>query len=146
MTTEHVLGLLRRKLDETDLEVSDWTDEELLLQLRDAVEELGIRGIATFADMSVGTDIDADVYGFNPEPTTHEGHMLAYKAAAMLLKADYQSKVKRGALGMSWRSGLEESSTINQEKAWNGAIKDMERALEELIIHALTDNAGFRAQ
>jgi len=146
MTTEQVLGLLRRKLDEVDLELSDWTDEELLLQLRDAAEELGVRSVAAFSTMTVITNVDDGELGFSPEPTTAEGHMLAYMAAAQLLRADYQSKVKRGAIGLSWRSGLEEASTINIEKAWKAAIADMETSLEELIIHSLGSRTGFRAQ
>lgn len=143
-----ILALLRRKISETDLETSDWTDEELLQAMGDAVEELGLRGVARFAAMTVDSDQTSGTYGITPEPTTEEGHILAYMTAAHMLSQDYSDKVKRGALAVSWRSGLEEASTISAEKAWRLVIADFADTLDQLIaIHrANAKSSGFRAQ
>lgn len=143
-----ILALLRRKINEADLEVSDWTDEELLLACTDAVEELGLRGVARFDALTVDSDQTSTTYGITPEPTTEEGHILGYMVAAHMLSQEYADKVKRGALAVSWRSGLEEASTISAEKAWRLVISDFAAKVDELIAiwRANNKTSGFRAQ
>lgn len=146
MTHEKTLKLLRMIINQTDLETSDWTDEELTAAMEFAAAELGMRRIARFSTITINSEIDSGAYGIVPELTVEEGVLLANKTAIAMLKQDYSDKLNRGAIGMSWRSGLEEASTISAEKAWQNAIVSLERNLLELIAIHLAPNAGFRSQ
>lgn len=146
MTFDRVLTLFRRKISETDLEISNLTDEELLEYIRDAAEELALRKVAGMDGLTVDPDQGSSTYGITPEPTTEQGHMLALKAAILLLREVYIGKVNRGELGMSWKSGLEEESTIGSEKAWRDTVRNHEQSLEELLLIKRAPITGTRPQ
>lgn len=146
MTFDRVLELFRRKISETDLELSNLTDEELLEYIRDAAEELALRKVIGMDTLVVDPDQGSATYGITPEPTTEQGHMLALKATSLLLREQYIGKVNRGELGHSWKSGLEEESTIGAEKAWKEAIKYHEQSLEELLLIKRAPITGTRPQ
>lgn len=146
MIYEEIIGLLRRKINETDLEISDLTDEELLLVLKDAAGELGARRLGVFNNdaITVITDQTDPNYGISPELSVPEGHILATKAALMILQGEYNDRISRGVLGISWRSGLEEMSTIAASGSWKIIISGLESRLEELILIHRSKTAGTR--
>lgn len=142
MDRARLLGLLRRKIDETDLPTSDRTDEELLEYIKDAAEELGLRRVSGMTSFTIVSDAASAGYGISPNPTTEQGHMLATLAALELLRDEYRGKLNRGELGVNWKSGLESESTIAAEKAWREQFDDLESWLEHLII---MHNSGSHA-
>jgi hypothetical protein len=143
MTTERVLALLRRKLAESNLAVSPYEDYELLSHMTDAQEELGLRKSAQGVELLVIDPADGSI---TPEPTTEQGHVLALKTASNLLHQEYSGRVMRGELGVSWRSGLEEMSTISSEKAWRQAVQRLDETLEELLLIKNSPQTGTRPQ
>ncbi len=146
MITPRVLRMLRRLLAESDLVLSNLTDEEMLEFVLDAEEQLTLRDIPSWQTFTIGTDNAAVGYGISPEPTTQEGHMMALQAAIMMLDGAYRGRLFKGELGVSWRSGLESASTISAEKAYREALKGLELQLERLILLARASTAGVRAQ
>lgn len=146
MDTTRLLGLLRRKLNETELSVSTYTDAELLEYVRDAVEVLALRKISGLSDLTVDPDPLSVSYGISPIPTTEEGHMLSLLAALEILRETYRGKLNRGEIGLNWKSGLEEESTISAEKAWRDVIRDFESQLDLLIIMNKSGSHATRPQ
>lgn len=142
MISISVLQLIRRYIGETDLVTTGFSDSELLEYVREAQELLELRGVPTIKGISV----DPTRETITPEPTAYQGHVLALKAAVLTLTDTYNGKISRGELGMSWKSGLEEESTINAQGAWNRSISDLATELEELIIIKRAPTTGTRAQ
>lgn len=146
MIIADILTLFRRKLNETLVELDDRTDEELMLALSDAALELSARKISVFQTVTIGTDSSLSGYGFVPELTIAEAFLVIYKAMSNLFTLDYNDKISRGSLGFSWKSGLEEMSTINADKSWRGIISGFNTTLEELILIYRSQAAGTRTQ
>jgi len=147
MTTEGVLLVLRRLIDEVDESLSDYTDPELLAALSDARDALEVQGITGFAALAVGTDVtDDETYGIVPEPSVQQAVILAYRAAVALLRQVYNAKVRRGELGGSWTSGLEGESTINTQRAYKEAVDDLERQADGFVAILMALRTGTRPQ
>jgi hypothetical protein len=146
MLSLDVLRLMRRLLDETDQVLSNLTDQELYLAVRDARDLLEVQGIRILSDYAVGTDQASAGYGIVPEPTLEIGTLLAYDAASQLLRQEYRAKLRRGELGVSWSSGLESESTISAEKAYSTAIETLEGTAEGLKLRLRAPFAGTRVQ
>lgn len=146
MLTERVLTLLRRKLSESDLAISNLTDSEILEFMGDALEELSLRGVAGMSALAIGTQVDEPGYGIVPEPTTEQAHMLALKTSSIILRNEYMRRLLTGEIGSSWRSGLESESTINTDASFKKAIKEFEATLEELLLIKRAPTTGTRPQ
>jgi hypothetical protein len=147
MTTQQVLALLRRKLNEVDTSTSGYTDEELLAAVSDVRDAMEAQNLVGFADLSVGYEQEVpETYGISPEPTLPQGRVLALGAAVELLTALYIDKVKRGELGGSWTSGLESESTINVQKAFADSIRDLEREFDAQILIIRAPTSATRPQ
>lgn len=147
MTTDQVLDMARRLMAEVDLTASTVTDEEILEAVYDARDIFELQRLTDFADLVVGTDQgEPTTYGIIPDPTLEQGALLAHKAAVDLLRATYLGRVSRGELGTSWTSGLEGESTIQAQKAYKGAIDDIEAQLIGLILVKRSPTAGYRIQ
>ena len=142
MDVTRVLQVTRRYLDQSDLLLSTYTDSELLEYIRDGQELMSVREFPTIA----GLTVDPTTLTITPEPSLDQGHVLALKAAVLALTDTYNGKLSRGELGLSWKSGLEEESTINSEKAWKQSISDLAKELEELIIIKRAPTTGTRPQ
>lgn len=146
MTTEQVLKVLRRHLNEVDPVVSELTDEELLEALSDARDILELRKVTGVDELAVGSELGDPDYGILPEPTIEQGHMLALQAAANLLEQKYRSRLFQGELGVSWQSGLESESTISAEKAYRDALQSLRDQLTELILIKRAPTSATRPQ
>lgn len=146
MTLADVLGLLRRMIDETDLTVSNTTDQELILDLKDAAETLSLRMISGMSSYSFVSDVLSASYGITPAPTTEHAHMLCRLAALNILRDQFRGKLNRGELGINWKSGQEEESTISAAKEWQTVLEDMENELELLITFNKSGSHGLRVQ
>lgn len=144
---DRLLGILRRKISESDLMLSDYTNDELLEYIRDAVDKLSLRRITGMDQIVVVTDTNLSGYGITPTTiTVEQGHMLACQAALDVLQETYRGKINRGELGVAWKSALEEESSISAEKAWDRAIATVAQELEHLIILHKSDSHATRPQ
>lgn len=146
MTLDRVLKLLRQQINETDLPVSDVTDSELLEYLQAAIEMLSLRKIASMSSYVVVTDPNTSGYGITPVLTTEHAHMVCRAAALDILREQFRGKLNRGELGINWKSGLEEESTITAAKEWKAVIQDLENELTLLITLNQSGAHGVRAQ
>ena len=142
MNTTRVLETTRRWIAQTDLTTSDYTDSELLEYMRDAKELMELRKVTGIETLT----IDPTLETITPDPTTEQGHMLALKTAYLILDDEYRSKLFTGSLGMSWRSGLEQESTITAEKAWRQILDNLHGELEILVLVMRAPTNGTRPQ
>lgn len=145
-TTANALRLLRRKVADVDAAAQRRTDPELLDALADAAFALAARGHATFAAVTVQPNINLPGYGLAPDLVTADVAILVTRAAADLLQGLYAERLDRGELGISWRSGLEEESTIQAEKAYRGCIAALEAELDQLLLIRNAPTAATRPQ
>lgn len=146
MTTDQWLRLLRRRIAEVDVSASDYDDAELLDEAYDARDYLELKNVPTFTDLAVDLVTTSPTYGITPDATIAQGHMMAIRAAHQILLRTYTQRLSRGEIGTSWRSGLEEESSINAEKAYRQMVDKLAAELEELIMIAKADTAGDRMQ
>ncbi len=133
MNTEQWLNMLRRKLQDVDVQAARRTDNELLAVASDMAFEYSIREVQDFSNVTV-TLGDDDTPGEIAGATDPVMMILLYAVALEVLSATYRNRVDRGELGVSWKSGLEEESTIQAEKAYKGMIGEVAAALEQLLL------------
>lgn len=135
---------LRRRLGDTSPVAVRFTNDELGPALADARRALSVRRVPGFPAMTV--DLTPGAEAFAPAPTEEQGELLVQRAAVDLLRSTYRDQVARGTLGVSWKSGFEEESTISQQKAFEGLLADLEADLETLVLVARSGAAGARTQ
>jgi hypothetical protein len=146
MTTEQWLLMLRRRIAQVDVAASDYTDEELLFEAADARDYLELKNVPTFADLAVDMDPVSASYGITPDPTLSQAQILVVRAALQVLSRTYTDRLMRGEIGTSWRSGLEEETSIQAARAYRQMLDLLAAELEELILIAKADTAGDRVQ
>lgn len=146
MTTQEILAVIRQRSGSVDQATARLTDPELVKRMKTAVREMALRKIAGVTALTVDTDPTSATYGVNPEPSDSAGFKIAFKVAAAVLKETLAGRVDRGELGISWQSGLEQESSIEAAKAYQRAIDDIERELQELIIHDTSLTHATRPQ
>lgn len=145
-TTVRCLRLLRRKVADVDPAAQRRTDPELLEALADAAYALAARGHRAFDAVAVQADINAPGYGLTPALAADDVAILVTRCAADLLVAQYHERLDRGELGISWRSGLEEESTISAERAYRDRIGMLEAELDQLLLIQGAPTAATRPQ
>lgn len=134
MTTDQWLKMLRRKLSDVDTAAQRRTDLQLLSAAEDSRIELAVRLVAGFSEVAIGLNrADPSTYGIQNADDT-QLVILLYAVAYAVLSSTYRERVDRGELGISWRSGLEEESTIQAEKAYRGMLDDLQSAQDELLV------------
>lgn len=144
MTTEQWLKMLRRKLADVDKAAERRTDQQLLESCSDAVIELVARQVGGFEVVSVGLNkADQTTYGIRGA-TAQQMFILVLWVAHEELTATYRERVERGELGISWKSGLEEESSIQAEKSYRLMLDETDRARVELLITYQRQTANGR--
>jgi hypothetical protein len=144
VTTEQWLKMVRRKVADVDRAAERRTDTQLLEAAGDAALELGVRQVAGFSTIAVGTNkAQPGTYGLQGA-TDDQAMILVYAVAADVLWATYRQRVDRGELGISWRSGLEEESSIQAEKAYRGMLEGLELKRDELLVTYQRQSANAR--
>lgn len=146
MTTQDILGMIRRLAAEVDESTSEYTDSELLELVEDVRVVREVSGIASFGDYTVGTVQNQPGYGIVPEPTNIDGVILAHGVAVRVLEDTFRGRLSRGEIGTSWTSGLEAESSISAAATYQTLIKGLQRALDKLIIIRRAGSAGLRVQ
>jgi hypothetical protein len=134
VTTDQWLKMLRRKLNDVDTAAQRRTDAQLLASADDLRLELAVRAVGGFSDITVGLNKqDASTYGIQNADDA-QMLILVYAVAHSVLSSTYRERVDRGELGISWRSGLEEESTISAEKAYKTMLDELHASLDQLLV------------
>lgn len=118
-----LLGNAAGILDANDVELSD---AHLLLYLKSALRRFSSMEIFDFVYDLSGSEI-------TPELDTLEGLLAASFGAYMLLASDISAKVRSGDLGIRWRSGQDEISTIEASRQVDRAAKDLYKEYRRLL-------------
>jgi hypothetical protein len=144
MTAEQWLNMLRRKLSDVDPLAPRRTNTELLNTAEDVRFELAVRQVPGFSDVTVGTNTtDLSTYGIKNATDDHLA-LLIYGTAHAVLASTYRERIDRGELGVSWRSGLEEESTISAQRAYMGLLDDIASTFEQLLLVYLRGTGNRR--
>lgn len=134
MTTEQWMKMLRRKLNDVDTAAQRRTDAQLLASADDMRLELAVRQVAGFDTITIGLNKqDTANYGIKNASDT-QLVLLMYAVAHSVLSSTYRERVDRGELGISWRSGLEEESSISAEKAYKAMLDELQANLDQLLL------------
>ena len=130
-----MVALTRRLIDDTDPTAQfSMTDAEIILTLNDALNDLTARLVGNFPLIIFDTVPDSPTFGVTPQPTVQETLILCTKAALVILRDAYAGRLKRGELGVSWRSGPEEESSIAAARSYNQLIDEQQTDLVELML------------
>lgn len=133
MDTTKVMGLLRRRIADTAPEAV-YDDEVLLAALEDARSLLSAKRVKGMSGYVIDQDPQSASYGFSGDVQEDHAHVLALRATLDLLGDRYRELVRTGALGVAWRSGLEEESSIQAAKAYREGMASLEREIDELVL------------
>ena len=141
MTNDTFLAMLRRRLRDVDDTAPLYDDTTLWGYAGDALLYAQARKVSGV----VGTS--ATDTGFSPELADDSlGVLLLLNTAVLLLRDLYTDKVQRGELGVSFRSGLEQESTIDARKAYADAIDGLDREATELTLLRASGSSATRVQ
>jgi len=144
VTTEQWMKMVRRKLNDVDTAAQRRTDAQLLAAAEDLRFELAVRAVGGFSDIVIGQNkADTANYGIK-NATDAQFMLLCYGVAYDVLSSTYRERVDRGELGISWRSGLEEESSIAAEKAYRGMLDEIDGQYKELLITYQRTTANAR--
>lgn len=107
LTTDEVLGVVNQKIGQAISELGGnapvYSREFILSYLKTINFELKVLGISTAVEVS-----NSDI---SPDAALAIGMLLAYGAAASIIRSDLLDRVKNGELGVSFTSGASAIST-----------------------------------
>lgn len=142
MNTPQAIALLSRKLQVTDSSLT-LEDADLLVAIEDARAFLDAKSVKNMSDYVI--DVTDTTDGIQPNMTSQHALIVCTQAAVQLLQQRYAELTQAGALGIVWRSGLEEESTVTLERAYRGAITALSRELDTLILSQNRHTSATRA-
>jgi hypothetical protein len=128
-----MLALLRRKIADTDVTAS-YSDEQLWTSVDDARVFLAVKQVKAMTNYVVELDPNLVGFGITPAPDDDHAYIIVLQATYDILRQRYHDLVDSGAIGVAWRSGLEEESSIQAEKAFKDVLTELRRELDALII------------
>lgn len=145
-TLSSLLTIARQEAGDVDPLAARYPDQAYLAVLRVVLLELQARRQLFFGEMVLNLTEGAET--LTPVPRSDELVILAKRTAHGILTQEYRRRVASGELGISWRSGLEEESSIQAEKAYAGLLAALAREADELLAigSASLGFHGFRSQ
>lgn len=145
MTGGEITALATRLLGSIDAEAADVLSEAVLVAaLKDAVRYYAVQQVVEFAAFTVDVDaFDADS-AITPEPNDQLGVILAHTMAANLAQQAFTGRMRRGELGVSWRSGVEEESSVTAAANYKSLIAAMNTRVRELLLVFHREAQGAR--
>lgn len=146
LSNTDAIRILREKITEVDEATSLYEGEDLVQALDDAHMLLKAKGVMNMVNYTVNTDPTVSPLGITPEPTEGDGLLIIYRAAVDILTNEYRGRVKRGEMGIAWKSGLEEESSISAAKEYRSLIDKMESELIHLVLIQSQIRHGTRIQ
>lgn len=146
MTIEGILKEIRRRLGDVDGLLDeltlDYSDDHIFEYIASAIDFL-----------TVTMPTDQFVYSFSgssisPEAETVDGLLIASLAAKMIIKNDVLAKIKNGELGIRFKSGLDEISTIEAGKLIRESVSSIDDDYRMLVMAKLSgrDAGAVRLQ
>jgi hypothetical protein len=136
--------MLRRKLSDVDTAAQRRTDLQLLSSAEDARVELAVRLVQGFDTVAIGLNRqDISTYGIQ-NASDSQMVILIYAVAHEVLSSTYRERVDRGELGVSWRSGLEEESSISAERAYKAMLEELKSDYNQLLVTYQRTTANAR--
>lgn len=133
MTSAQMLALLRRKIADTDVTAA-YNDEQLWTFVGDAQLFLSVKQVGGMSGYVVVSDANVAGFGIAPAPANDHAYIMVLQTTYDVLRQRYHDLVDSGAIGVAWRSGLEEESSISAEKAFKGTLNDLRREIDSLIL------------
>ncbi len=146
LSNTDVIRILREKITEVDEATSLYEGEDLVTALGDALMILKAKGVMNMLNYTVNTDPEVDPLGITPEPEEGDALLIIYRAAIDILTNEYRGRVKRGEMGIAWKSGLEEESSISAAKEYRSLIDKLENELTHLMLIQSQIRHGVRIQ
>lgn len=144
MTLDQVLDLARSLAGDVDPLAYRYPRDRLLRVLEQQLVLLVVRQVAALEQLTL--DLTANAETITPAPTNEQGAILAHAVAVAILQETYRGRVDRGEIGVVWRSGLEEESTVSQERAYQLQIQELAGDLEELKLISRRTTFATRPQ
>ncbi len=141
-----VLTLAKQFAGDVDSLAARYSDYAYLLRMKTELLVLSTRTSLGFEELVL--DLTEEQESLTPTPENSLLLILAYKTAYGILQQEYARRVSAGEIGISWKSGLEEESSIQASKAYQQMMDDVRRAADDLIaiVAAGAFTGGFRAQ
>lgn len=136
MTTEQVLREVRRRIGDVDGILDDllldYGDEYIFEYIDSAVIQLKVFSIITETEYTVtGTSI-------SPDPEDIDGMLIASLTATQLLRHDTVKRVQTGEMGVRFRSGEDELSTVEAARLISRAVDKIETDYRGFVMAKLS--------
>lgn len=131
-----IVGRVRRLIDQTDLlAATALQDGDIIAVIADQIDDLGQGSqIGNFQTMTYDLGATSPTFGITPAPSIQESIILALATGIALLEDTYRGRLDRGELGISWRSGPEEQSSIAAARAYKTLIDEKREDLTSKIL------------
>jgi hypothetical protein len=143
MDSVTILKEIRRRVGDVDGIIDsanqDASDEVWFEYVDSAVNFLDANSITTTTYVVSGTSI-------SPEPTTLDGLMLASWSVYTYLLGDLARRVRNGELGIKFKTGQDEISTVEAAKKIESAAAQAEREFRHLVNMRVADKTGKAAR
>ena len=140
-----ILREIRRRVGDVDGIIDsaykDVSDEFWYEYIDGAVNFLDANEITTATYVVSGTSI-------LPEPTSIDGLLVASWAVSTFLSADLAKKVRNGDLGVKFKTGQDEISTVEAARRIEGVASEAEKEFRSLVNMRVSDksDASIRVQ
>lgn len=132
MTLDEIVGAVRSIAGDRDSAAYRYNVPQIVAVMVEARRTLSVRKVANMSQFTI-TTLEGEE-AISPEPSESQGIILAFATAQRILQQTYRERLDQGTLGVSWRSGLEEESTINQERAYRNMLDELSTELKELVL------------
>lgn len=132
MTAAEILKHIRRRIGEVGYVIGEdasaiYSDEYLLEYVDGA--HIYLDAIDAMDDDYV---VDVSGASITPEPSDYDGLLIALKASADLMAGDLTAKIREGALGVRFRTGVDEISTAEAGRIVAQLAQKHEKSFERL--------------
>ena len=131
MTGASIINEMRVRLGDVDgiLDAADidYSDSYLFEYIKASNNVLTSSEIITSTYVASGTT-------FSPEPSTLDGLLLASHATYTLLKSDTAKKVKDGSLGIVFKSGQDQISTVEASRGIQNIAQEYYKEYRYLVM------------
>lgn len=138
MNSEGILREVRRRISDVDGVLDeltlDYSDDYIFEYISSAIDYLEVTLITTTTYTLSGTAI-------SPEPSKIDGLLIAALSAKMIVLGDTLTRLKSGELGVRFRSGQDEISTIEAGRLLEASGQRIEKDYRNLVMAKLAGSS-----